>query len=291
MTRPCPGPDYNLRPPKIRPPAGACCTQAHVFGPADKFPYAEGRGYTPPDAPIETYLALLDMLGLDRGVIVHGSAHGSDNRASLDGIARAPDRLRGIAVVDPDIADSELEKLDAGGMRGIRLSTMLKGGVGSEQLGPMADRIKDLGWHIVLHVNDSKEIAELEDTLRNLPVPIVIDHLSRVRGGQGVDYIGFQALLKLMRETDHVWAKISSWYRLSDIGPPYDDMTPLACALIEARTDRVIWGTNWPHPILWDHPMPNDTDLFDQFMDWAGDDATRRQILVDNPALLYGFET
>ena len=264
MTRPCPGPDYNLRPPKIRPPAGACCTQAHVFGPADKFPYAEGRGYTPPDAPIETYLALLDMLGLDRGVIVHGSAHGSDNRASLDGIARAPDRLRGIAVVDPDIADSELEKLDAGGMRGIRLSTMLKGGVGSEQLGPMADRIKDLGWHIVLHVNDSKEIAELEDTLRNLPVPIVIDHLSRVRGGQGVDYIGFQALLKLMRETDHVWAKISSWYRLSDIGPPYDDM---------------------------DHPMPNDTDLFDQFMDWAGDDATRRQILVDNPALLYGFET
>tara|TARA_R110000868_G_scaffold100722_3_gene277088 strand:- start:14273 stop:15148 length:876 start_codon:yes stop_codon:yes gene_type:complete len=291
VTRPCPGPDYNLRPPKIRPPAGACCTQAHVFGPADKFPYAEGRGYTPPDAPIETYLALLDMLGLDRGVIVHGSAHGSDNRASLDGIARAPDRLRGIAVVDPDIADSELEKLDAGGMRGIRLSTMLKGGVGSEQLGPMADRIKDLGWHIVLHVNDSKEIAELEDTLRNLPVPIVIDHLSRVRGGQGVDYIGFQALLKLMRETDHVWAKISSWYRLSDIGPPYDDMTPLACALIEARTDRVIWGTNWPHPILWDHPMPNDTDLFDQFMDWAGDDATRRQILVDNPALLYGFET
>lgn len=289
MTRPCPGPDYNLRPPKILPPPGACCTQAHVFGPAERFPYADGRGYTPPDAPIETYLKLLETLGLDRGIIVHGSAHGSDNRASLDGIATAPDRLRGIAVVDPDIADSELENLAEGGMRGIRLSTMLKGAVGSEQLAPMADRIKHLGWHIVLHVNDSREIAELESTLRNLPVPIVIDHLSRIRGGQGVNYVGFQALLALLRETDHVWAKVSSWYRLSDQGPPYDDMTPLAHALIDARVDRVIWGTNWPHPILWDYPMPNDIDLFDQFMDWAGDDATRRQILVANPEQLYGF--
>jgi len=289
MTRPCPGPDYHFRPPKIRPPAAACCAQAHAFGPADRFPYSDGRGYTPPDAPIDTYLKLLDTLGLDRGVIVHGSAHGSDNRASLDGIAQAPDHLRGIVVVDPDISDAALQELKGGGMCGIRLSTMLKGGVGSEQLMPMAERIKHLGWHIVLHVNDSKEISELEDLLRNLPVPIVIDHLSRVRGGQGVDYVGFQSLLKLMRETDHVWAKISSWYPLSDLGPPYEDMTPLANALIEARTDRVIWGTNWPHPILWDHPMPNDTDLFDQFMDWAGDDATRKQILVDNPETLYGF--
>ena len=290
MTRPCPAPDYDTRPPKIKPPPGACCTQAHVFGPADRFPYSEGRGYTPPDAGIETYLNLLDILGLDRGVIVHGSAYGSDNRASLDGIARAPDRLRGIAVVDPEISDAALEELDAGGMRGIRLSTMLKGGVGLEQLAPMADKIRGLGWHIVLHVNDSKEIAELNSTLRNLPVPIVIDHLSRVRGGQGVDYVGFQALLRLMRETDHVWGKISSWYRLTDIGPPYDDMTPIARAMIAARPDRVIWGINWPHPILWDHLMPNDGDLFNQFMDWAADDATRHQILVDNPAALYGFD-
>lgn len=291
MTRPCPGPDYDLRPPRIKPPAGACCTQAHVFGPADRFPYAPGRGYTPPDAPIATYLKLLNTLGLDRGVIVHGSAHGSDNTASLDGIATAPDRLRGVAVVDPDISESGLGVLNDGGMSGIRLSTMLKGAVGSDQLMPMAEKIKHLGWHIVLHVNDSREIAELEDLLRALPVPIVIDHLSRVRGGQGIDYVGFQALLKLMRETDHAWAKISSWYRLSDQGPPYDDMTPLARELIETRAERVFWGTNWPHPILWDYPMPNDTDLFDQFMDWAGDDDTRRQILVTNPETLYGFDT
>ena len=289
MTRPCPGPDYDTRPPRISPPPKACCTQAHVFGPADRFPYADRRGYTPPDAPVETYLKLLDTLGLERGVIVHGSAHGSDNRASLDGIARAPDRLRGIAVIDPDASDSELDRLAEGGMKGIRLSTMLAGAVGTDHLASLAERVKPYGWHIVLHVNDCKEIAELEALLRDLPVGLVIDHLGRVRGGQGVDYPGFQALLRLMRETDHCWAKLSSWYRLSDLGPPYDDMTPIARALIEARPDRIVWGTNWPHPILWDYPMPNDGVLFDQFMSWCGDDATRSRILVDNPARLYGF--
>ena len=176
-------------------------------------------------------------------------------------------------------------------MRGIRLSTMLKGGVGSEQLAPMAERVKSLGWHIVSHVNDSKEITELDSTLRNPPVPIVIDHLSRVRGGQGVDYFGFQALLTLMSEKDHVWGKIPSCYRLTDIGPPYSDMTPIACSMIVERPDCVIWGTNWPNPISCSHPMPNDGDLFNQVMDWAADDATRHQILADNPAMLCGFET
>ena len=291
MTRHCPGPDYDLRPPKTKLNAGACSTQAHVVGPADRFPYAPGRGHPPPDAPVATYLKLLDTLGLDRGVIVQGSAQGSDNTTSLDGIATAPDRLRGVAVVDPEISESGLGMLNDGGMRGIRLSTMLKGVVGSDQLMPIAEKIEHLGWHIVLHVNAAREIAELEDLLRALPVPIVIDHLSHVRGGQGVDYVGFQALLKLMRETDHVWAKVSSWYRLSDQGQPYDDMTPLVRALIESRAERVLWGTNWPHPILWDYTMPNDTDLFDQFMDWAGNDDTRRQILVTNPESLYGFDT
>jgi 2-pyrone-4,6-dicarboxylate lactonase len=289
MTRPGPGPDYNFRAPKIAPPPKSCCTQAHVFGPSDRFPYSPGRGYTPPDAPVEAYLRLLDSLGLERGVIVHGSAHGSDNRASLDGIARAPDRLRGIAVIDPDAPDSELEMLAAGGMKGIRLSTMLVGAVGTDHLASLAERVKPFGWHIVLHVNDCNEFVALEPLIRDLPVPLMVDHLGRVRGGQGVDYPGFQALLRLLRETDHVWAKLSSWYRLSDTGAPYDDITPIARALIEARTDRIVWGTNWPHPILWDYPMPNDADLFDQFMGWCGDDETRRRILVENPARLYEF--
>lgn len=290
MTRPCPGPDYDIRPPKIKPPPNACDTQAHVFGPAAQFPYAEGRGYTPPDCPIDSYLRLLDTLGLDRGVIVHGSAHGSDNRVTLQGIATAPDRLRGVAVVDPDISDKELETMARDGIRGIRLSTMLKGAFGTELLESMADRIKDLGWHIVIHLNQVGEIADLEQRLRRLPVDVVVDHLGRVRGGEGINHAGFQSLLSLLRDSSNVWAKLSSWYRLSDQGPPYDDMTPLAKALIGARPGRIIWGSNWPHPILWDRPMPNDGDLFDQFMGWAGDDATRQQILVDNPAVLYGFD-
>jgi predicted TIM-barrel fold metal-dependent hydrolase len=261
-----------------------------VFGPAGQFPYAEGRGYTPPDCPIESYLTLLDTLGLERGVIVHGSAHGSDNRVTLHGIAQAPDRLRGVAVVDPDITDNELEQMDRGGIRGIRLSTMLKGAFGTEHLEPLADRIKGLGWHIVIHLDKVDEIAEIEPRLRALPVDIVVDHLGRARGGEGVENPGFQALLRLVHDTDTIWAKLSSWYRLSDKGPPYDDMTPLAEALIEARRDRIIWGSNWPHPILWDYPMPNDGDLLDQFMGWAGDEMTIHQILVDNPATLYGFD-
>jgi len=244
MTRPCPGPDYDIRPPKMAPPPNSCDTQAHVFGPSARFPYADGRGYTPPDAPIDSYLRLLDILGMDRGVIVHGSAHGTDIRVTLAGIASAPDRLRGVAVIAPDVADAELEAMAEGGIRGIRLSTMLKGAIGTDQLEFMADRIKPLGWHIVIHLDKVDEIAELEPRLRRLPVDVVIDHLGRVRGAQGVDHPGFQALLSLLRDSDHCWAKLSSWCRLSDQGAPYDDMTPLAAALIAARRDRVIWGSN-----------------------------------------------
>lgn len=290
MTRPCPGPDYATRSPRTAPPPKSCDTQAHVFGPADRFPYAAGRGYTPPDCPVESYLRLLDTLGVERGVIVHGSAHGSDNRVTLHGIATAPDRLRGVAVIDPGNEALDLDAMHAGGIRGVRLSTMLKGAVGSEHLERMAERIRPLGWHIVLHVDAAQEIADLEARLRALPVGIVIDHLGRVRGGQGVAAPGFQALVRLLRETDHCWAKLSSWYRLSDAGAPYDDMTPIARALVGARADRVVWGSNWPHPILWDYPMPNDGDLLDQAMGWAGDAATIEKIFVDNPARLYDFD-
>ena len=255
-----------------------------------QFPYAPGRGYTPPDCPVDSYLRLLDTLGHDRGVIVHGSAHGADNRVTLHGIAAAPDRLRGVAVIDPADDALDLDAMHAGGIRGVRLSTMLKGAVGSEHLEHMAARILPLGWHIVLHVGDAHEIADLENRIRALPVGVVIDHLGRVRGGEGVAHPGFRALLRLLRDTDHCWAKLSSWYRLSDAGAPYADMTPIARALIGARADRVIWGSNWPHPILWDYPMPNDGDLLDQAMGWAGDAATVRTIFVDNPARLYDFD-
>lgn len=289
MTRPCPGPDYDTKAPKIAPPPLSCDTQAHVFGPSPRYPYAEGRGYTPPDCPVEAYMHMLGVLGIERAVIVHGSAHGSDNRVTVDGIKAMGGRCRGVAVIEPDTPDAELEALAAGGICGIRLSTMLKGGVGTSHLDGLAERIRGLGWHVVLHVDKVAEYAGLEPRLRRLPIDFVIDHLGRVRGGEGAGHPGFQAVLRLLQETDRAWVKISSWYRLSDRGPPYDDMRPMAEALIEARPDRIIWGSNWPHPILWQGKMPNDGDLLDQFMEWAGDKATQRQILVDNPARLYGF--
>ncbi len=289
MTKPCRGPDYHTRAPKITPPPLSCDTQAHVFGPSSKFPYAAGRGYTPPDCPVESYIRMLDILGIERAVIVHGSAHGSDNRVTLDGIAAMGARCRGVAVIEPDISDAGLETLSRGGIRGLRLSTMLKGGIGTEHLETLANRVKDLAWHIVLHVDKVGEFAALEPRLRRLKVDFLIDHLGRVRGGEGIGDPGFQALLNLLTDTDRCWVKLSSWYRLSDRGPPYDDMRPIAEALIAARPDRVLWGSNWPHPILWEGVMPNDGDLLDQFMAWAGDAATCTQILVDNPARLYGF--
>jgi predicted TIM-barrel fold metal-dependent hydrolase len=262
---------------------------AHVFGPSDRFPYADGRGYTPPDCPVESYIRLLDTLGIDRGVIVHGSAHGADNRASLDAIARYPDRLRGVAVVRPEATEDAVAALAAAGMRGFRLSNNLVGAVRTEFLEPMADRVAPFGWHVLIHVDTAAEFVALAPRLRRLKIDVMIDHMGRARGGDGADSPGFRAVLALLRETDHCWVKLASWYRLSDADAPYDDMTPLARALIETRPDRVVWGSNWPHPILWDRPMPNDGDLLDQVMGWAGDAATLRRILVDNPARLYGF--
>jgi predicted TIM-barrel fold metal-dependent hydrolase len=233
------------------------------------------------------YASMLDILGLGRGVIVHASSHGTDNRVTLDAIARMGGRCRGIALVAPSIADHELEELHRGGMRGIRISTMLRGETGIGALERMADRLKELSWNIELHLDKVDELVELAPTLRRLPVDIVFDHMGRVRGAQGVSSAGFQVLIRLLTESDRYWVKISSWYRLSDRAAPYDDMRPIVDALIQTRLDRLLWGSNWPHP-LYDLPVPDDGVLLDQFQTWAGE--ARRPVLVDNPAKLYGFE-
>ena len=288
MTKQCQGPDPDTKAPRTPPPPLSCDTHAHVFGPAARYPFAEGRGYTPPDCPVETYARMLDTLGIERAVIVQGGAHGTDNRVTLDAIASMGERCRGVAVLEPTVIERELETLAAGGFRGLRLSTVLKGGVGTEHLEVMAARARDLGWHVQLHLEAAEELVDLAPRLRRLAVPFVIDHLGRARGGGGTGQPGFQALLGLLKETDGCWVKIASWYRLSDRGSPYADMRPLAEALIEARPDRILWGSNWPHPIF-PGAMPNDGDLLDQFLQWAGDEATAKTILVDNPARLYGF--
>lgn len=273
--------------PRITPPPLSCDTHAHIFGPAARYPFAADRDWTPPDRPVEEYAAMLDNLGIARGVIVHSSSHGSDNSVTLDAIAHMKGRCLGIAVLGPEVTDGELERLAAGGMRGVRISTMLKSTMGVQHLEAMAGRFQDLGWSIQLHFDAAEEIIPLAPLLRRLKVPVVFDHMGRARGGGGAGQPAFQTLLGLLRDCEHCWVKLSSWYRLSDQGPPFDDMRALAEAAIAARVDRVLWGSNWPHPLL-KGPPPDDAMLLDQFQQWAGD--ARKTILVDNPAKLFGFK-
>ncbi|MFN7086081.1 MAG: amidohydrolase family protein [Burkholderiales bacterium] len=287
----CAGPDRAPRRPRHAIPAGTVDCHCHVFEDPSRYPLAMPRSYTPPLATLSDYLVMCETLGIARTVQVNASVYGFDNSVSLDVIARlGQKKARGVAGVAPDVSGKDIERLHKGGMRGVRLSTMVKGYGGTELIDTMAAKIRPYGWHVQLHVDKCAELVPLENRLLDCPVPLVFDHLGRVRGSEGVDAPGFQALLRILRQRDDCWVKISSWYRLSDSGPPaHADMKPLAQALVAARPDRVVWGSNWPHPV-WNGFMPNDGDLLDMFCDWIPDEATRRRILADNPARLYGFE-
>ncbi len=287
----CAGPDLNPRRPRSSIPAGAVDCHCHVFEDPALYPLAKNRSYTPALAPLSEYLRMIDTLGIERTVQVNASVYGFDNSPSLAVIERlGTKRALGIAGVSPDVSAQELKRLHRGGMRGVRLSTMLKGYGGPDALAAIAPKIKPLGWHVQLHVDNVAELAALESELLAYPTPLVFDHLGRVRGSQGVNTPGFQALLRLLKQRDDCWVKLSSWYRLSDSGPPgYDDIRPLAETLIATRPDRMVWGSNWPHPI-WNGVMPNDGDLLDNLCAWAGDAPTIEKILVANPIQLYGFD-
>jgi predicted TIM-barrel fold metal-dependent hydrolase len=287
----CQGPDPRPRKPRERLPAGAVDCHCHVFEDPAKYPLVAHRSYTPRRCTLDDYLALCDTLGIERTVQVNASTYGYDNRLTLDVIAAlGQNTARGVAGVAPDVAPAELERLHRGGMRGARLSTMVKGYGGTELIDAMAAKVRPFGWHLQLHVDRCAELVPLEARLLDCPVPLVFDHLGRVRGGEGVEAPGFQALLRILRRRDDCWVKLSSWYRLSDAGPPaYADMKPLFEALVAARPDRCVWGSNWPHPV-WNGFMPNDGDLVDLLCEWVPDAAVRRRILVDNPVRLYGFD-
>ena len=286
MTTPCLAPDPHPRPPKFPMPAKACDCHAHVLGPPEKYPYVANRSYTPPTALLADYQALHRVLGFERAVIVQPSVHGTDNTVTLDGIAGYGPNARGIAVVDADVSEGELQRLHDGGIRGVRLNLLFGGGVGLNALEPLAQRIADLDWHVQLLL-DARDLVNLAPRLRSLPVPVVVDHMGHMKTSHGIDHPGFQALLGLVRD-GVCWIKLSGNYRISAAGPPYKDAIPFARALIEAAPQHMVWGTDWPHPALNDF-MPNDGDLLDALDDFAADADLKRAILVDNPARLYGF--
>ena len=284
----CLPPDPSPVKPRAALPPGATDAHCHVFGPGKIFPYAPDRSYTPPDAPYERLVALHDWLGLSRGVIVQASCHGTDNRAMLDAIARAHGRYRGVAIVGGDITDSALADLHAAGVRGARFNFVqhLGGAPDLEVFDRVTGRLEALGWHVVLHL-DAEDIETYAERIGRLRVPFVIDHMGRVRAAQGLDQAPFRKLLELMRNP-LAWVKVCGGERVSVGKRPFSDAAPFAQALIEAAPDRVLWGTDWPHPNI-TKDMPNDGELVDLMLDFCPDPGLRQRLLVDNPARLYGF--
>jgi 2-pyrone-4,6-dicarboxylate lactonase len=276
--------------PEITLPAGACDAHCHVFGPAEKFPFAPERTYDPVDAPKEKLFVLHRLLGIERSVLVQASCHGTDNTAMLDAIAASNGRYRGIAMVKRDVDRATLDELHAGGVRGVRFNFVTHLGKDADigAVRETVERILPLGWHAVVHF-DANRLETLSPILKTLPVTMVIDHMGRVDASLGVDQPAFHMLLELM-EDDRFWVKVSGSERVSRAGPPFRDAVPFARALVERFPDRVLWGTDWPHPNIKKH-MPDDGALVDLLAEIAPDATSMSKLLVDNPTRLYWPET
>lgn len=294
MTTPAPShatPDIPAadpaRPPRQPAPAGACDCHMHIFGTPGTVPLNPARAYTPPAALLPDYRAMADTLGIARTVVVQPSVYGTDNACTAEAVAALGPAGRGVAVLDADAGDEELARLNGVGFRGSRFNLVTAGGVAVDQLATVAGRLAGHGWHLQTYATAAM-LAELEPALRALPVDLVVDHMGGPDPAAGPAQPGFQALLRLL-DGGRTWVKISGAYRV-DAGPaPWPQADAFAAALIAHAPERLVWGSDWPHPHL-SGPMPNDGDLFDRLVAWCDADATLlRQILVDNPARLYGF--
>ncbi len=272
--------------PRLKAPPGACDTHMHIY--EDRFPAAPTALLKPPPATVAEYRKLQQRLGLTRTVIVQPSTYGTDNRCTLAAIAALGDGARGVAVVDTSVTDEELARLTKAGIRGIRF-LMLKGGaLPWDILETMAARVHRFGWHVQLQL-DGRELPDREALLRRLPGTLVVDHVGKFFEPVPVDHPAFRVLTRLV-EGGRTWVKLSAPYEVSKKGPPnYDDVGALAKALVKLAPERMVWASNWPHPSVSKDEAPDDAVLLDVLLDWAPDDATRRRILVDNPAELYGF--
>jgi predicted TIM-barrel fold metal-dependent hydrolase len=274
-------------------PRGACDCHCHVFGPATRFPYAEPRSYTPDDAPLEAYLAMLDRLGFERGVLVQPSAYGRDNRAMLDALTREPVRLRGVAVGGDELTPATLKQWHANGVRALRTNEFRRdskpyyqNGVGLKDIEHLHTTMADLGWHLQLWI-DTRDLPDLMPQLARVPVPVVVDHMGRMEHHHGTQHPGFQALVRGLSE-GRLWSKLSGTYRLGATAPDYIEAKPFHDALVAANPANLVWGTDWPHPRP-EGPVPDAKHLLGVFLDWTPSAALRQAILSGNPARLYDF--
>jgi 2-pyrone-4,6-dicarboxylate lactonase len=281
--------------PRFKVPEGAVDAHCHVFGPGAEFPYAPERKYTPCDASRKQLVALRDHLGFARNVVVQATCHGADNSAMVDVLAHSGGNARGVATVRREVSDKELQALHAAGVRGVRFNFIkrLVDFTPKDELMEIAGRIAVLGWHVVIYF-EAIDLPELKDFFEGLPTDVVVDHMGRPDVTKPVDGPEFRMFIDFMSRNKNVWSKVSCPERLSVAGPPalgeeqhpYRDVVPFAKAIVETFPDRVLWGTDWPHPNLKGH-MPDDGLLVDFIPQIATTPELQRKLLVDNPMRLY----
>jgi len=273
--------------PDFRLPEGAVDAHCHVFGPSPEFPYAPERKYTPCNAGRDKLFALRDHLGFSRNVIVQATCHGKDNSAMVDACQAAGELARGVASVGAGISVGELEDMHRAGVRGVRFNFVkrLVNETPKDAFLGIADRIQQFGWSIVVYF-EAADLEGLEPFLKQLPGTVVVDHMGRPDVTKGVDHADFERFIRLMTENVNIWTKVTCPERLTVAGPPYDDVAPYCRAIVDRFEDRVLWGTDWPHPNMKSH-MPDDGALVDYIPRIALTAERQRKLLVDNPMRLY----
>ena len=270
--------------PKLAAPPNACDCHMHIY--EERFPLVPQSQFKPPHAPVADYLEVRKALGLSRAVVVQPNGYGFDNTCTLDAMAAFGDWARGVAIVPTNVSDDELERLTRAGVRGIRYHLLPGGSLGWDSLEMMAARVVNFGWHVQLQL-DGRDLPRYEEALARLPGQLVIDHNGKFLEPVAIDHPAFLALVRLL-QGGNTWVKLSAPYETSKSGPPhYEDVGVLARALVNTNPERCVWATNWPHPGR--NPQPETAPMLDLLLEWADDEPTRRRILVDNPARLYGF--
>ncbi len=277
----------NPSKPKFKAPPGTVDAHCHVFGPEAKFPYAPERKYTPCDAPKEKLFALRDFLGLDKNVIVQASCHSKDNRAMIDALESSGNRAKGVAFVGEEVTDAELKAMDRAGVRGVRFNFVrrLVDVTPRDVLERIAARVAPLGWHVVVYF-EMPDLPDFEDFFTALPTTVVVDHMGTPTVAKGVDDPENQRFIRMLDKHKNIWSKVTCPERMTLAGPPYDDVVPFGRRLVELFADRVLWGTDWPHPNM-KKEAPDDGVLVDYIPKIAPTAAEQKALLIDNPMRLY----